>query len=96
MEGFLNLKETMAFLGANKQTIEKFVRAKRLTAYKIGGKYLRFRKDELLLIKHELEAERNESSFFFNPVVQNVLLFNGFYAVMTLVLSAVLVYFLVT
>ncbi len=94
--GFLNLRETMEYLGLKKTEIEKLVRGRKLTAFKIGGRYIRFKIDELVLLKHELAAKKETPSFFSSAKVQDFLVFNGFYIFTTLVLSALFVYFLVT
>ncbi len=93
--GFLNLRETMEYLGLKKTDIEKLVRSRKLTAYKIGGKYIRFKKDELVLFKHEITTKKENPSFFSNPKVQDFVAFNGFYIVTTVLLSALFIYFLI-
>ena len=90
--GYLNLKETLQFLHISKAELEKLVRSKRLIAYKIGGAYLRFKRNELVILRHEMNKQKEASSLFYSREVQEFLGFNGFYVASVFVLSAVYAY----
>ena len=44
-EGMLSLQEVMEYLDLDKAGVESLVKKDKLNAYKIGGVYLRFKKD---------------------------------------------------
>lgn len=58
----LTLEEVKNFLEVEQQEIEKFVKRGKLRAYKIGGTYLRFRKEEVLNLRFESLPKENKSS----------------------------------
>lgn len=66
----------------------------RLHAYKIGGAYLRFRKDEVLNLKQELFSGSKKPSISLFSRIRNFWRFNNFYIV-SLALIAVLLYVMV-
>ena len=94
-EGLLSLKETMDMLGMGKQDIERLVRGRKLAAYKIGGAYLRFKKEQVLLLKHELQKNGQENASVHAIRLQNFWQFNSFYIASMFVLLVALAYFLV-
>lgn len=54
MDNMLTVEEVKNFLGVEQADIEKFLKTGKLHAYKIGGTYLRFRKEEVLTLRSEL------------------------------------------
>lgn len=89
--GMLTLEEVMLFLEVDKNEIERYVQKKKLSPYKIGGAYLRFRKEEVQALKKELrkalERPRWYERFF------EFWKFNNFYVITLLVIVALLVWF---
>ena len=57
-EKLLNLNELSAYLDINKEEIKKLVNDNIIPAYKIGGSFLRFRKEQIDAIRDEI-FERN-------------------------------------
>lgn len=43
----LNINEVMNYLGVDRPRVEELIRKKKLRAYRIGGTYVRFRKEEV-------------------------------------------------
>ena len=54
MDGMLSLKEVMDYLELEESEVEELVRRGRLNAFKIGGVFLRFRKDQVVDVKSAL------------------------------------------
>lgn len=94
--GLLNLAEAMAYLKVTKSDIQKLVKAKKLTAYKIGGAYLRFKKDQLVLLKHEMRNQQEKETSIIGHGVQNFWAFNQTYIIVGCLMSVALVYLLTT
>lgn len=51
-EGLLTEEEVKTYLELDHPAVEKLVRKGRLTAYRLGGAFVRYRKDEVLAIKN--------------------------------------------
>lgn len=95
--GFMSLKEAMHFLDVDQAEIEEFVRTHKLHAYKFGGSYLRFKKDELLRLKHDLHKEEKKEETFVDVEVKkkswlNFWTYNNFYILSALLLTGLLFY----
>ena len=52
--GMLSLNEVMEYLDLDKTGVEEFVRKDKLDAYKVGGVYLRFPKEQVCDLKQEI------------------------------------------
>ncbi len=93
MDGMLSLKEVIDYLELDQVEVEELVRRGRLNAYKIGGVYLRFRKDQIIDFKSTLR-KRIESPFngFFVKAV-NYWSFNRVY-ILSAVLFGLVIYIL--
>lgn len=83
MDGMLTLKEVMDFLELGQPEVESLVKKGRLNAFKIGGTYLRFRKDQVVEVKANL-ARRGRARVYWAKA-SNYWYFNRIY-----ILSAVL------
>ena len=94
--GYLSLKETMKYLGINKPELERLVRNHRITAFRLGGSHLRFRKDQLLILKHELENMKPSAPSEGKNRFLQFWIFNGFYIVTGAILSGLLFFLLKT
>ena len=93
MDGMLSLKEVMDYLELEQIEIEELVRRGRLNAYKIGGVFLRFRKDQIVDFKSALR-KRSDSpleGFFVKAV--NYWSFNRIY-ILSAILFGLVVYVL--
>lgn len=47
----LSSEEVKQYLGIDQKDIDKLVRSKKLTAYRLGGTYLRYPKDQVAALK---------------------------------------------
>ena len=61
-EKLLTLKEASEFLGISEDAVSAFVEKGELPAYRIGGRFLRFRKEQIEAIRREIPHKTfNES-----------------------------------
>ncbi len=58
-EKLLTIQEACGILGISIKDVKKLVARGDLPAYKIGGKFLRFRKEQIEAIKSEIAAKKN-------------------------------------
>ena len=49
--GFLTEEEVRSYLEVAPKEVEQLIRKGKLTAYRVGGEFLRYRKDEVVAIK---------------------------------------------
>ncbi|MBU1863924.1 MAG: helix-turn-helix domain-containing protein [Candidatus Omnitrophica bacterium] len=73
-DGMLSLDETMQYLDLNRTGVEELIKKNKLTAYKIGGTYLRFRKDQV-----EMLLSKDKKEHIVLERVKNFWEFNNFY-----------------
>lgn len=94
MNNMLTLEEVKNFLELEQQEIEKYVKRGKLRAYKIGGTYLRFRKEEVLNLRAETlpKQTRVSSELSFFSRLGDFWRFNNFY-IISLLLVIALVFF---
>ena len=98
MNNMLTLDEVKNFLEVEQQVIEKFIRDEVLHAYKIGGVYIRFRKEEVLSLKYDvlLKKKKTGASVSFGQRLWNFWRFNNFYIISVLIIMALAYWFLQT
>jgi hypothetical protein len=98
MNNMLTLDEVKNFLEVEQQVIEKFIQDDVLHAYKIGGVYIRFRKEEVLGLKYDVLAKKNKAgtSGSFGQQLWNFWRFNNFYIISVLIILALAYWFLHT
>ncbi len=84
----LSLEEVKNFLEVESETLEKYLNDGKLHAYKIGGTYLRFRKEEVMNLKGEIKPQKKRLSSrgSFWSSLRDFWRFNNFY-----ILSVILV-----
>ena|SRR3990167_1837476 len=58
MNNMLTLEEVKNFLEISQDQMEKFIKEGKLKAYKIGGTYVRFRKDDIMNVRVDLLSRR--------------------------------------
>ena len=61
MDNLLSQEEVKRFLEVGDGEVDQLIRNGRLHAYKIGGTYVRFRKEEVLTVKQERNGGRKNS-----------------------------------
>ena len=91
MNNMLTLEEVKSFLEIDHDQFEKYLKQGKLHAYKIGGTYIRFRKDDVLNLRSELQPKKNKpyagSSFFSR--IKEFWRFNNFYIISLLIVIVV-------
>jgi hypothetical protein len=98
MNNMLTLDEVKNFLEVEQQVIEQFIRDEVLHAYKIGGVYIRFRKEEVLAIKYDvlLKKKKGGTSGSFGQRLWDFWRFNNFYIISFMIIAVLLYWFLHT
>ena len=94
MNNMLTLEEVKNFLEINDPDLTQYLKQGKLTAYKIGGTYLRFRKEDVLNLRFELLPKKTKTN---SPAsilarVGDSWRFNNFY-ILSLILVALLAFF---
>ena len=89
----LTLTEVMQFLGLDKAGVEELVQKDKLHAYRIGGVYLRFRKDQVSELKRNIFQRRKGKKGGVIDRVRDFWDFNNFYIITGICLLCIL-YFL--
>ena len=93
MNNMLTLEEVKNFLEVEQAVLEKFISQGKLNAYKIGGTYIRFRKEDVLNLQYEVapaSKKRKKPSVF--SYVMDFWRFNNYY-IISIVLIGVIVYY---
>jgi hypothetical protein len=98
MNNMLTLDEVKNFLEVEQQVVEQFIRDEVLHAYKIGGVYIRFRKEEVLGLKYDvlLKKKKGRASGSFGQRLWDFWRFNNFYIISVLIIAALAYWFLHT
>ena len=95
MDNLLSHEEVKRYLALEDPDLEKLVEKGKLHAYKIGGTYLRFRKDEVLTLKQESHAHpKSPLSLPWFVRLKDFWRFNNFY-ILSLLLIAVLFFIVI-
>jgi len=95
VNNLLSAEEVKQLLELDEGRLEHLIQQGKLHAYKIGGTYLRFRKDEVLILNQEFHAHKKANlSVPWSTRLRNFWRFNNFY-ILSLLLIAVLVFFVV-
>ena len=100
-EHLLSAKEAADYLSISETKLRELVRKKIIPAYKIGGSYLRFRKDQLNIARSTIQEPAREALYQAKSVEQtglektrDFLYFNDFYIIsLVLAIVAVMVIF---
>lgn len=75
-EKYLSHDEASDYLKVREPELDKIVARGDISAYKIGGKYIRYKKDDVIRLKAKLAAKRKGSIF---ERFEDFLYFNSFY-----------------
>ena len=92
--GLLNIDEVKQYLDLESNDIDKLIKKEKLSAYKIGGEYLRFRKEQVIALKTEMQLDLDDES---KAIKQFFKFFriNGFYIITSIVLVLILYFILI-
>ena len=97
MNNLLTLEEVKKYLEVEQDEVERFIGQGKLHAYKIGGTYLRFRKEEVLNLRFEVAPSVQQRRAREKPTVFSRVYdfwrFNNFYIV-SLALVAVVAFYM--
>jgi excisionase family DNA binding protein len=86
MNNMLTVEEVKNFLDVTQEDLEKYLKNGKLRAYKIGGTYIRFRKEEVLNLRSELLPKRTKAAApSLGSRLSDFWLFNNFYIISILV-----------
>ena len=91
MNNLLTGEEVKSFLAVDQVAFEKFLKDGKLHAYKIGGTYLRFRKEDVLNLRAQLTPKRSSrSGVSLGARIGDFWRFNNFYIISLLLALAVI------
>lgn len=95
MDNLLSVEEVKRYLDVEQPGLDHLIERGKLHAYKIGGAYLRFRKEEVLTLKHEFQSGKKRSlTVPWVVKVRDFWRFNNFY-ILSLIFIAFLFYIVV-
>ena len=89
MESMLTVEEVKKFLDIDQKQLEQYLKQRKLHAYKIGGAYLRFRKEEALNLRYEIMPPRKKKRTTFLSLMSDFWRFNNFYIISILIVIAI-------
>jgi len=90
----LTFEEVKQYLEVEQEELEKYIQQGKLHAYKIGGVYLRFRKEEVLNVRHQIRPRRKTAkpkNTFFSRIA-DFWHFNNFYIISLLIIVLLTVF----
>lgn len=87
MNNMLTFEEVKAFLDLEQSELERLLQQGKLHAYKIGGTYIRFRKEEVINLGYEIKPSRPKlpARKTALSVIGDFWRFNNFYIVSLLI-----------
>jgi len=88
-EGMLSLAEVMQYLSLDKTGVEELIRRDKLSAYKVGGTYLRFKKTQVVELKKQTKYKLKKKNPPFTGLI-NFWEFNNIYIITGLFLLGIL------
>ena|SRR3989338_8903030 len=94
-DGLLTEEEVRSYLKVDSPEINQLIRRGKLTAYRVGGSFVRYRKDEVIALrsgrKYRL-PDQFERSWF--DKVRDFLSFSSIYVLLSVLVVLLVVYFL--
>ena len=91
-DGMMNLQEVLHYLRIPEHELQSHIRKGEIAAYKIGGVYLRFRHEQVELLREKLQRKGQRRAQ--TGRVEDFLRYNGFYILTALVLGGILLFVL--
>jgi len=91
--GLLNRSEVLNYLACDEPTLRRYIKSKRITLYKIGGKFERFDKAEVVRLKPAIPQKKELSSRQFGERVGDFWRYNNFYIITFSFLAALILIF---
>ncbi|OQX54682.1 MAG: hypothetical protein B5M48_00120 [Candidatus Omnitrophica bacterium 4484_213] len=71
--GLLSFNQSLEYLGITKQELKKLIRQKKIIPYRIGGTYLRFKKEDLDVLRSHLERKIRKTYWLDQPPEKSAL-----------------------
>ncbi len=90
MNNMLTVEEVKNYLSIEQQQLEQYIAQGKLQAYKIGGTFLRFRKEEVLNLRFQIQpasAKQKNGPGVFSKIA-DFWRFNNFYILSLLIVGA--------
>lgn len=94
MSSLLSPDEVQRYLEIEPKALDDLVRTGKLHSYRLGGSYLRFRKDEVEALRAAFlskKAAKKSRSFF--AILRDFWVFNNFY-IISLIIAIAVIYFI--
>lgn len=85
MEKLFNEKEAVEYLGISRQKLDELVKKKKITAYKLGGEFLRFSQKNLDAIKRPHKKEYTALNR-----LKDYIYYNDFYIIVAILIIILL------
>lgn len=87
-EKLLTIRETSQYLGITERQVIELSEKGIIPAYKVGGIYIRFKKEQLDLVKDKIKPAQEDSlEYSFNERLSDFFYYNDFYIFSLLVIS---------
>lgn len=94
MDNLLSHEEVKRFLDTDENQVDQLIQRGKLHGYKLGGAYLRYRKEEVLTLKQELfSGKKTQLSIPWFSRIRDFWRFNNFYILSLFVIA--LLFFIV-
>lgn len=90
-EKLLTIREVSHLLGVSEKEVIELTDKGEIPAYKVGGLYLRFKKDQIEHIKHKFTHTHLKDDSSFIAKIKDALYFNDFYILASLIIFIILV-----
>jgi len=92
-EKLLTIREAAQYLGVTEGQIIDLSEKSIIPAYKVGGVYLRFKKEQLDAIKHKIKPTQKEDvvEYPFRERTSDFLYYNDFY-ILSFLVTSILIY----
>ncbi len=94
-DSLLTEEEVKTFLGVDQVEVEKLKKRGKLTAYRIGGSFVRFRKEQVVAIRtgkrFQMPDQIDRNVF---DLVRDFLRFNSIYVLLFVAITLLIFYFL--
>lgn len=88
--GLLTPEEVQHYLETDRAGLDRLIRSKKLTAYKLGGTYLRFPKEQVMALRSKIPQKSVVSRPGIWAKVWDFWRYNGFYFISAGLLMAIL------
>jgi len=89
-EKLLTIREVAAFLGISEKEVIDLAESSTIPAYKVGGVYLRFKREQVEEYKKSHKTGHVHAKMSFGDAVADFIYFNDFYILSLLIILALL------